>query len=101
MRRGLIEWTSAEYPEAQLDAHIDAALRLLDDQNLDAVVAYTDHSRPGLVWSFTQYVPYWANGVVVISRTHRSALLLTLSKRGTEWIKRVSRASYYTTTPSL
>lgn len=101
MRRGLIQWDKHEYAAERIDAHIAAARKLLDERQLDAVVAYTDHSRPTTVWTFTQYVPYWATGAVIISRAHPSALVLTLSKRGLEWVKSVCRADYFTTGPSL
>ena len=90
MRRGLISWSKVELPEAVFERRVSRAQAEMGRVGLDALVAYTNHTRPcGAAW-FTGFTPYWSEGLLVVPRTGRPQLAVALSKRVQDWIERVS-----------
>ncbi|MGE3936395.1 MAG: hypothetical protein AB7F67_24240 [Rhodospirillaceae bacterium] len=92
MRRGLIEWSRDEVPEAVLAARVARLQAAMAKAGLDAVLLYTSFTRPAWVSHFTQFVPYWSEGFAVVLPDGLPAIALSMSKRVQGWIAEVSRA---------
>jgi len=92
MRRGLIEWSQEEVPEATLAARVGRLQAAMAPAGLDAVLLYTNFTRPAWVSHFTQFVPYWSEGFAVVLPDGLPAIVLSMSKRVQGWIASVSRA---------
>src|SRR5215472_11772450 len=58
MRRGLISRSSAELPDAVLDARLARLRAAMADAHLDALVLYTNNTRTAAVSWLTGFVPY-------------------------------------------
>ena len=90
MRRGLIAWSKGELPEALFEQRVARAQAEMARDRLDALVVYTNCTRPaGAAW-FTGFTPYWSEGVLVVPHRGRPQLAVALSKRVQDWIERVS-----------
>jgi len=89
MRRGLISRSLVELPDATLDARL-ARLRAAM-AGLDAVLAYTNNTRPAAVSWLTGFVPYWSEAMLVVPRAGPTALVVALTFRVKPWIERTSR----------
>lgn len=90
MRRGLISWSRAELPQSVFDMRVAHAQAALAAEGLDALVLYTNHTRPAAVTWFTGFIPYWSEGVLVVPASGRTTLAVALSKRGQPWINEIS-----------
>jgi hypothetical protein len=58
MRRGLIARSKVELPDAVLDARLDRLRAAMRAVGLDALLAYTDNTRPAAVSWLCGFVPY-------------------------------------------
>jgi hypothetical protein len=99
MRRGLIARSKVELPDAVLDARVDrlrAAMR-----GLDALVVYTNNTRPAGVSWLTGFVPYWSEAMLVLPRTAPPVLVVALTFRVKPWIERTSRVAEVIHTPRV
>jgi hypothetical protein len=91
MRRGLIARSPVELPDAVLDARIERARAAMRDARLDALVIYTNNTRPAGVSWLVGFVPYWSEALLVVPREGAPYLVAALTFRVKTWIERVSR----------
>src|ERR1700733_2821585 len=94
MRRGFIAWSKAEIPESVFSARVqrvrDAMAQQEGGQGLDAFVVYTNNTRPAAVSWLTAFVPYWAEGLLVVPKSADPYLTMAFSNRIVGWGKGVS-----------
>src|ERR1700733_915288 len=94
MRRGYIAWSKAELPEAVFAARVqrlrDAMAQQGEGQSLDAFVVYTNNSRTAAVSWLPAFVPYWAEGLLVVPKTADPYLTMAFSNRIVGWGQGVS-----------
>src|SRR5579862_6520190 len=91
MRRGLIARSPVELPDAVFDARLDRVRAAMRDARLDALVIYTNNTRPAGVSWLAGFVPYWSEALLVVPRAGAPYLVAALSFRVKTWIERVSR----------
>jgi Creatinase/Prolidase N-terminal domain len=91
MRRGLISRSSVELPDAVLDARLDRVRAAMGEAGLDALVIYTNNTRPAGVSWLTGFLPYWSEALLVVPRDDAPYLVAALTFRVKTWIERVSR----------
>jgi creatinase/prolidase-like protein len=101
MRRGLIARSLVELPDAVLDARLDRLRAAMQAEELDALVIYTNNTRPAGVSWLTGFVPYWSEAVLVVPRQAAPYLVAALSFRVKPWIERVSRVADVLHTPRI
>jgi hypothetical protein len=101
MRRGLIARSLVELPDAVFDARLDRVRAAMQAAHLDALVIYTNNTRPAGVSWLTGFVPYWSEAVLVVPREHGPYLVAALSFRVKSWIERVSRLADVLHTPRV
>lgn len=94
MRRGFIAWSKTELPEAVFAARLqrlrDAMAQQNGGQGLDAFIAYTNNTRTAAVAWLTAFVPYWAEGLLVVPKSGDAYLTMAFSNRIVGWGKSVS-----------
>ncbi|HEY2530564.1 MAG TPA: aminopeptidase P family N-terminal domain-containing protein [Xanthobacteraceae bacterium] len=91
MRRGLIARSQVELPDAALAARLDRVRAAMQGAHLDALVIYSNITRPaGASW-LTAFVPYWSEALLVVPREGPPYLVAALSFRVKTWIERTSR----------
>jgi hypothetical protein len=91
MRRGLIARSRIELPDAVFDARLErlrAAVR-----GLDALLVYTNNTRPAAVSWLTGFIPYWSEALLVVPRDGLPVLVVALTFRVKPWIERTSRVA--------
>src|SRR5258708_18685479 len=91
MRRGLIARSKTELPDAVFDARLErlrAAMR-----ELDALLVYTNNTRPASVSWLTGFIPYWSEAMLVVPRNGLPVLVVALTFRVKPWIERTSRVA--------
>src|SRR5882762_5873614 len=91
MRRGLISRSRTELPDAVFDARLErlrAAMR-----ELDALLVYTNNTRPAGVSWLTGFVPYWSEALLAVPRRGDCFLVVALTYRVKSWIERTSRVA--------
>jgi hypothetical protein len=91
MRRGLIARSPVELPDAVLDARLDRVRAAMGEAKLDALIIYTNNTRPAGVSWLTGFVPYWSEALLVVPRECAPYLVAALTFRVKTWIERVSR----------
>ncbi len=91
MRRGLISRSPIELPDAVLDARLDRLRAAMRDAGLDALIVYTNNTRPAGVSWLAGFVPYWSEALLVVPRDGAPYLVAALTFRVKTWIERVSR----------
>jgi len=91
MRRGLIARSAVELPDAALDARVDRVRAAMGKAGLDALVIYTNNTRPAGVSWLVGFVPYWSEALLVVPREGVPYLVAALTFRVKTWIERVSR----------
>jgi Creatinase/Prolidase N-terminal domain len=101
MRRGLIARSVVELPDAVFDARLDRVRAAMRTAELDALVIYTNNTRPAAVSWLTGFVPYWSEAVLVVPREGGPYLVAALSFRVKSWIERVSRVADVLHTPRI
>ncbi len=90
MRRGLIAWSKGELPRGLFEQRVARAQTEMARDRIDALVIYTNCTRPaGAAW-FTGFTPYWSEGVLVVPHRGQPQLAVALSKRVQDWIERVA-----------
>src|SRR5262249_25685022 len=67
MRRGLIAHSKVELPDAAFDAR-QARLRAAM-AGLDALLVYTNNTRPAGVSWLVGFIPYWSEAMLVLPRS--------------------------------
>jgi hypothetical protein len=101
MRRGLIARSLVELPDAVFDARLDRLRAAMQAAQLDALVIYTNNTRPAGVSWLAGFVPYWSEAVLVVPRERGPYLVAALSFRVKPWIERVSRVAEVLHTPRI
>jgi hypothetical protein len=101
MRRGLIARSLIELPDAVFGARLDRLGAAMQAAELDALVIYTNNTRPAGVSWLTGFVPYWSEAVLVVPRQGGPYLVAALSFRVKPWIERVSRLADVLHTPRI
>jgi hypothetical protein len=101
MRRGLIARSLVELPDAVFDARLDRLRAAMQAAELDALVIYTNNTRPAGVSWLAGFVPYWSEAVLVVPREGGPYLVAALSFRVKPWIERVSRLADVLHTPRI
>lgn len=91
MRRGLIARSRVELPDAVFAARLDRVRAAMQADGLDALLIYTNNTRPAGVSWLAGFVPYWSEAVLVVPRAGEPYLVAALSFRVKTWIARVSR----------
>lgn len=91
MRRGLIARSPVELPDAVLQARLDRVRAAMRAAQCDALVIYTNNTRPAGVSWLTGFVPYWSEALLIVPRDGAPYLVAALSFRVKTWIERVSR----------
>src|ERR1700733_5146123 len=101
MRRGLIARSLVELPDAVFDARLDRVRGAMQAAEPDALIIYTNNTRPAGVSWLAGFVPYWSEGLLVVPRGGGPYLVAALSFRVHHWIERVSRVSDVLHTPRI
>ena len=93
MRRGLIARSPDELPDAVLDARLARLRAGMVAARLDALIVYTNNTRPAGVSWLTGFVPYWSEALLVVPRQADCFLVVALTYRVKSWIERTSRVA--------
>jgi Xaa-Pro aminopeptidase len=101
MRRGLIAWSKAELPESVFEARLQRLRAAMSAEKLDALVVYTNNTRSAAVSWLTAFVPYWAEGLLVVPREGEPLLAMAFSNRVVGWGKGVSRVARFEGIPRV
>jgi hypothetical protein len=101
MRRGLISRSLVELPDAALDARLSRLRAAMAAAGLDALLVYTNNTRPAGVSWLTGFVPYWSEAMLVVRRDGAPALVVALTFRVKPWIVRTSRVGEVIHTPRI
>jgi hypothetical protein len=99
MRRGLISWSKTELPTVVFDRRVERVRAAMAAAQLDALVLYTNNTRPGAVQWLTGFLPYWSEALLVLPRRGGPHLMVGLSKRVEDWIERNAHLAGITFTP--
>jgi hypothetical protein len=99
MRRGLIARSHVELPDAVFDARLERLRSAM--RGLDALVVYTNNTRPAAVSWLVGFVPYWSEAVLVLPRNAAPVLVVALTFRVKPWIERTSRVAEVVHTPRI
>jgi Xaa-Pro aminopeptidase len=101
MRRGLIAWSKAELPESVFAARLQRVRAAMAEKQLDALVLYTNNTRSAAVSWLTAFVPYWAEGLLVVPRMGDPLLAMAFSNRVVGWGKGVSHVARFEGIPRV
>src|SRR5580704_1717408 len=101
MRRGLISRSPVELPDAVFDARLDRVRAAMREAHYDALIVYTNNTRPAGVSWLAGFVPYWSEALLVVPRDGAPYLVAALSFRVKTWIERVSRLGEVLHTPRI
>jgi Creatinase/Prolidase N-terminal domain len=101
MRRGLISRSPAELPDAVLDARLARVRTAMGEAGFDALLLYTNNTRPAGVSWLTGFVPYWSEALLVVPRERAPVLVVALTYRVKSWIERTSRVAEVIHTPRI
>jgi hypothetical protein len=101
MRRGLIARSPAQLPDAALDARLARVRAAMAQAQLDALIVYTNNTRPAGVSWLTGFVPYWSEALLVLPRDGDPVLVVALTYRVKTWIERTSRVAEVIHTPRI
>ena len=101
MRRGLISHSKIELPDAVLDARLDRVRAAMAEARLDALIIYSNNTRPAGVSWLTGFVPYWSEALLVVPRDSAPYLVVALTFRVKSWIERTSRVADVIHTPRI
>ncbi|MAF47371.1 MAG: aminopeptidase P family N-terminal domain-containing protein [Rhodospirillales bacterium] len=101
MRRGLLNWSKEELPEAVFDARVQRLREAMHERGLDAVLVYTNFPRPAGVAHLTHFVPYWNQCVLAVLPVGLPSLIVSLSKRVAGWIMETSHVHEVICSPNI
>ena len=101
MRRGLMAWSRDEVAGEVFGRRVAALGSALRERGLDCVLAYTDLSRPAAISALTHFIPYWSNGVLVVTPSGGATLVATVSRRVNDWVESTSRLDHLVNTLDL
>jgi len=101
MRRGLIARSTVELPDAVLDARLARAHRAMCHAGFEALLLYTNNTRPAAVSWLTGFVPYWSEALLVLVADRPPVLVAALTYRVKSWIERTSLLADVSHTPRV
>src|ERR1700693_3970798 len=101
MRRGLISHSKIELPDRVLESRIARRRAALIEAHLDALIVYTNNTRPAGVSWLTGFVPYWSEALLVVPPQGGPVLVVALTYRVKSWIERTSRVAEVIHTPRI
>ena len=101
MRRGLISRSPSRLPDAVLEARLARVRAAMREQQLDALLVYTNNTRAAGVSWLTGFVPYWSEALLLLAGERPPALIVALTYRVKSWIERVSRVAEVIHTPRI
>jgi hypothetical protein len=101
MRRGLIARSEIELPDAVLDARLHRVRAAMAEARLDALIVYSNNTRPAGVSWLCGFVPYWSEALLVVPREGEAYLVVALTYRVKSWIERTSRVADVIHTPRI
>lgn len=90
MRRGLIHWSEQELPAAALDARVARLQATMRSHEMAAVLVYASFAQPAPLQWLCNYIPYWADAVLVVWSDGPPTLLVSGTPRTHPWIRSVS-----------
>jgi hypothetical protein len=99
MRRGLIAHSKVELPDAVFDARLERLRAAM--AGLDALLVYTNNTRPAGVSWLVGFIPYWSEAILVLPRIGPPVLVVALTFRVKPWIERTSRVGEVVFTPGI
>lgn len=101
MRRGLISRSPGELPDAVLEARLGRLRAAMANAGFDALLIYTNNTRPAGVSWVAGFVPYWSEALLVVTHTRAPVLVAALSARVKRWIEATSRLDEVVHTPRI
>ena len=90
MRRGLIHWSQEELPASALDARVARLHSAMRSQKMAAVLVYASFAQPAPLQWLCNYIPYWADALLLVWPTGAPTLLVSGTPRTHPWIRSVS-----------
>jgi hypothetical protein len=84
-----------------LDARLARVRAAMAEARLDALLTYTNNTRPAGVSWLTGFVPYWSEALLVVPREGEPVLVVALTYRVKSWIERTSRVAEVIHTPRI
>jgi hypothetical protein len=99
MRRGLIARSMTELPDAVFDARLERLRAAMGA--LDALLIYTNNTRPAAVSWLTGFIPYWSEAMLIAPRGGPPVLVVALTFRVKPWIERTSRVAEVIHSPRI
>ncbi len=101
MKRGLITWDKTELPPEAFETRLAAARGALAARDLPALVVYSDLWKSNHGRFFSNFMPYFNRGLLIIPRESKPVLLCGLSPRVYPWIKSVTILEEILPSPNL
>jgi hypothetical protein len=101
MRRGLIEWSKTELPDGVFDTRIAALRAQMATAGIDALVAYTNFTRPSAVSWLCSFIPYWSECALIVPNDGALAMISAVSPRGKPWIESTTYSENLFFTPKI
>jgi hypothetical protein len=99
MRRGLISRSPAELPDDVLAARVARTQAAMAGAGLDALLLYSNNTRPAAASWLCGFVPYWSEGAMVLPKGADPYLVVALTKRVATWIAATSKVASVISTP--
>jgi hypothetical protein len=90
MKRGWITWDKSELRPSAFESRLARVRQYLSEQDLPALVVYTDVWRSNQGRYLANFMPYWNRALLVIPREGSPTLLCGLSPRVYPWIRSVT-----------
>ena len=99
MRRGLMGRSAEELPVAVLEGRLSRLRAGMTSAGMDALVVYTNNTRPSAVNHITGFTPYWSDALLLVPMTGAPVFATALSKRVSEWIRTTDPVSEIVNSP--
>ena len=80
MKRGLVSWDKSELPPQELAARLATVHALAREEEVDALVLYSDVWRSNDARYLSNYMPYWNRAFVVVPREVALAIARAMAK---------------------
>jgi Xaa-Pro aminopeptidase len=101
MRRGLIEWSKTELPDGVFDTRIAALRKEMAAAGINALVAYTNFTRPSAVSWLCSFIPYWSECALIVPKEGALSMISAVSPRGKPWIESTTYSENLYFTPKI
>src|SRR5205807_6420109 len=88
-----------ELPQSVLEGRAKRLQAAMKRAKLDALLVYTNLTRPSAVWWITGFTPYWSDGLLLLPASGAPVFATALSKRVGDWIRTIDRCSEILNTP--